>query len=102
MTFTEFIKLMPEQKDTGINGFLSWAKRQDNFPASSDPNLLAQNLYNKLNPEMTQGFQKCLMVYASMPNNEIPKSLLNDEPKMLSALNRIIELQQGDKNYKNF
>ena len=102
MTFTEFIKLMPEQKDDGVNSFLSWAKMQSDFPASSDPNVLAQNLYNKLNHKMTLGFQKCLMVYASMPNNEIPKALLNEQPKMLRALNRVVELQHEDKNYRDF
>ena len=102
MTFTEFLKRIPAQTDKGVNSFLSWAKMQTDFPGTSDPNELAKALYNHLNHKMTGGFQKCLMIYSSIPNNEIPKSLLKDQPKMLRALNHIVELQHGDKNYKDF
>jgi hypothetical protein len=93
---------MPEQKDQNLDSFLGWAKTQTNFPASSDPNIISEAIYTKLNHQMTQGFQKCLMIYSTMPNNEIPVLLLNDEKKMLRALNRCAELQSQDLNYKEF
>ena len=102
MTFTEFIKLLPDQKDITINAFLVWAKVQTDFPGSSDPCILAKALYKKLNHNMTAGFIKAVMIYSTMPNNEIPKKLLNDEDKMLRAINHIVELQHGDKGYRDF
>jgi spore germination protein YaaH len=102
MTFTEFINVLPDQKDITISAFLTHAKKQADFPASSDPSVIAKALYKKLNHNMTAGFIKAVMIYSSMPNNEIPKALLNDEDKMLRAINHIVELQHSDKTYKDF
>jgi hypothetical protein len=102
MRFAEFIKKMPLQSDNGVNCFLNWAKMQTDFPSTSNPHDLAKMLYNKLNHQMTLGFQKCLMIYASLPGNEIPPMLLADNQKMLEAINKVIELQHADKNYKDF
>lgn len=101
MTFTEFLKLLPQQNDADVSSFLRWAKIQTDFPASSDPDSLAKALYKKLNHQMALGFQKCLMIYSSLPKNELPKELFKDEKKMLRALNRIIELQHADRDYKD-
>ena len=102
MTFTEFLKLLPLQNDVTIVAFQNWAKNQTDLPGSSDPNELAKALYKRLNHNMTAGFIKALMIYCTMPNNEVPKKLLNDEDKMLRAINHIVELQHGDKTYKDF
>jgi hypothetical protein len=98
MGFAEFLKIFPEQKDITINAFLNWAKKQTDFPGSSDPEELAEALYKKLDHNMTAGFIKTVMIYSSMPDNEIPKDLLDDEDKMLRAINYIVELQEGQPN----
>ena len=110
MTFIEFIRTMPSQQDEGVNAFVIWARAHPLFPTSSDPNELAKFLYNKLNHKMTLGYQMCFMVFASMPLPddpnapvpEIPVGLLMNPQKMLEAINKIIELQTADKNYKDF
>lgn len=97
MRFIEFIKKLPKQDDKATNSFLSWAKAQTNFPSGSDPHAIAEELYKKLDHQKTLGFQKCLMIYFSMPNNELPKDLAGNQEKMLQAINYIIDLQESDK-----
>ena len=110
MTFIEFIRTMPAQEDPGVNAFINWAKAHPLFPTSSDPNELAKFLYDKLNHKMTLGYQKLFMVFANMPvpagKNfpvpEIPVGLLMNPQKMLEGINKIVALQNADKNYKDF
>ena len=94
MTFTEFLKILPPQKDITITAFQNWAKDQTDFPDASDPIVLAKALYKRLDHNQTAGFIKTVMIYSSMPNNEVPEELLNDEDQMLRAINHIVELQQ--------
>ena len=111
MRFIEFIQGMPPQQDEGINAFINWAKAHPLFPTSSDPNKLAEFLYDKLNHKMTLGYQKCFMVFANMPvpdsgedvpAADIPVGLLMNQQKMLEAINKIVALQNADRNYRDF
>ena len=100
MQFIDFLKLLPVQNDDAINSFLTWAKMQKDFPKYSDPHKLAESIYNKLNHKMTTGFQKCLMIYSSTPENEIPKSLITNQQNMLTAINHIVTLKTPIKTTK--
>jgi hypothetical protein len=98
MTFTEFLKLLPIQNDITLAGFQNWAKIQTDLPGTSDPRELAQAFYKKLDHNTTAGFIKAVMIYTTMPNNELPETLLKDEDAMLRAINHIVELQHAERN----
>lgn len=100
MNFISFVKALPKQDDSSLNGFLDIAKSDSNFPNSSDPIKLAQYLYLQLNPEQTLGFQKMLMIYFQVePANQIPPKYKNDQELYLKAINYILSLQDNDTNY---
>lgn len=100
MNFISFIRNLPQQDDPGLNGFLTIAKSDPDFPGTSDPLKLAKYIYLKLSPENTLGFQKSLMIYFQLePTNQIPPKYKNSPDKFLEAINFILKLQDNDPMY---
>lgn len=100
MTFIDFIRNIPLQEDPSISRFLKWGRNDNSFPKSSDPKVLGQYLYMKLDPDLTMAFMKMIMFYSQVePNNEIPSKYKSNDNLFLEALNHIIDLQNKDKNY---
>ena len=44
----EFIRTLPEQDNKKSDAFIKWAVKQKDFPLTSNPKLLADYLYDKL------------------------------------------------------
>ena len=97
MTFKEFLMLLPLQNDITIAAFQNWANTHTTLPDSSDPRVLAKALFKNLDHNLTAGYIKAIMLYSSMPNNEIPKKLQENEDMMLEAINHIVELKHPKK-----
>lgn len=100
MNFIDFVKALPPQPDKRVSSFVEYAKKDKNFPLTSDPAKLAVYLYMKLNYPQTYGFQNCLMIYSHTPGNELPKRFFEREDMALMAINIIISLQNFDSDYK--
>ena len=100
MHFKEFVKTMIGQTDPKVKAFANIVIADKDFPQSSDPSKLAIYLYKKLDPDLTRGFQFCLMVYSKMPDNKLPKMCFGREDMMLDAINLIVGLQNFDSEYK--
>jgi hypothetical protein len=98
MNFAEFVKSLPKQKNKTLNSFIAFVKKDEHFPASSEPTKLALYLYKQLNPELTTGFQKLLLFYSMAPYNQLPKKC-EDHEMMLMAVNIIVGLQNFDTDY---
>lgn len=100
MHFIEFLRSLPVGQDKRVQAFLELAKNDKDFPLTSDPSKLSIYLYQKLDPELTRGYQFCLMMYSQMPNNKLPKMCLGREDMMTHAMNLIVGLQNYDSDYK--
>ncbi|MEW6470422.1 MAG: hypothetical protein AB1458_16030 [Bacteroidota bacterium] len=99
MNFIDFLKTFPPQGDKRLQSFIDFAKKDKDFPTSSDPSKLAIYLYRKLDPTQTLAFQNCLMIYSKMPDNELPKRFFGREDMPLMAVNIIVALQNFDSDY---
>jgi hypothetical protein len=99
MNFTDFVRSLPKQDDKAINKFISFVKKDVNFPATSEPSKLAIYLYKQLDTEQTLAFQKLLLFYGSMPYNQLPKKCHHSQDIMLMAVNIIVSLQNFDEDY---
>ena len=100
MNFISFVRTLSKQDDDSLNGFIDFAKADNNFPNSSDPIKLAQYLYLQLSPDDTTGFQKMLMVYFQVETtNQIPPKYKDDQQLFLKAINYILKLQDNDPSY---
>lgn len=98
MNFISFIKKQQGQQDPRLKRFVDFAKADPNFPSSSDPAVLAEYLYNKLDPDQTLSFQNWLMIYKQLePSNELPPA--KDERDFLRMINLIIDKQNADPDY---
>ena len=104
MDFITFVRQsMSTMMDPAMSLCAKLITRYDDLPPSSDPRILADFLYNKLNHQATKGFQTLIMVYKQMePTNELPEELKKDQQAMLDAINEIVRLQEGDPNYRDF
>jgi len=96
MTYLDFIKTIPIQEDQEINDFCDLVKQDNIFPNSSDPIILAKYLYQKLDEKATYAFQQTFILYSYMPDNKIPGEYKNNQPKLLEAINYIINLQNNN------
>jgi len=100
MTFRDYILMMPEQPDKGISEFIEFAKKDSDFPNTSDPKVLCEYLYLKLNPELTTSFQKMFLFFEQVePNNELPKMYVGNKMLLMNDINYIIDLQNNDPKY---
>ena len=96
MKFITFIQHNESRykEDKDLQSF-SWYVKINKSDAllSSNPYILSFFLYNKLNPQQTQGFQKWMMLYYHEPKNMLPKELKNDMEQFAEAVNTIINFQ---------
>jgi hypothetical protein len=97
MDFLSFLNTLPKQQDVSLQGFIDFARADKNFPNSSDPELLARYLYRKLGHRLTTAYQKSLMMYFYVSNNNVQPS----DPSLLDKINRIVDLQNNDPLYRN-
>jgi hypothetical protein len=88
MRFVSFIKKLPPVTDSDLHAFVTWVKKTQGFPLSSDPAYLIIFLHNKLNEEQTIGFKKALLLYSVEPKNMMSKEL-KDKENLLRAVNLI-------------
>ena len=98
MNFLSFAKEV-KTEDKDILSFIEKLKQLESVPNFSDPRNLGRYLHLKLNNQETQGFQKCLQLYKSNNQNELPKELQNDELAFIDAIKLISELQNNNPNY---
>ena len=102
MRFITFVKQNAEQTDPALKSFAKYVLRTQNFLLSSDPGILALNLYNKLTPLQTKGFQIFMILYRQQENNMLREILKKDDQEFLAAINIIINWQNSDPNNKYF
>ncbi|PZR06931.1 MAG: hypothetical protein DI539_24260 [Flavobacterium psychrophilum] len=96
MRFITFVKQNAEQEDPALKSFAKYVLRTKNFLLSSDPGILALNLYNKLNPLQTKGFQLFMILYRQQENNQLKASLNTNDAEFLDAINTIIYYQNNN------
>lgn len=101
MHFVEFVRSLPKGQDKRVQGFKDFVNGDKDFPLTSDPSKLSIYLYQKLDEDLTRGFQFCLMMYSKMSGNKLPKMCFGREDMMMHALNLIITLQNYDSDYKH-
>ena len=99
MNFKDFIQSLPKQDDKVINNFIDLVKNDANSPSGSEPSKLAIYLYQLLNIEQTTAFQKLLLLYGSMPFNQLPKRYHHNQGMSIMAVNIIVALQNFDEDY---
>jgi hypothetical protein len=72
---------------------MQWSFKEKEFPRSSDPQVLAKYLYDKLDWDLTHAYQKLYVLYEKVePGNTIPHQYKGQE-NLMSAINIIIEMK---------
>ncbi|MBA3682069.1 MAG: hypothetical protein H0W73_13055 [Bacteroidetes bacterium] len=96
MRFITFVKQNSDQQDPKLKSFANYVAKSKKFSLSSDPRLLALQLYDKLNAEQTAGFQLFMILYwQSELKNLLSKDLKDNQTEFLNAINLIIYFQQN-------
>ena len=90
MTFKSFILSLPLQQDPTINWVITFVKSDSNFPDTDNLEIIAKHVYLQLNENQTLAFQKAILMYQTEMENM----------DMLTSVNYIVDLQDGDENYQ--
>lgn len=101
MRFLTFVQQNAKQSDPALKSFANFFINRYPPHLSSDPRILALQLYNKLTHLQTTGFQLFMIMYSHESKNQIALELKIDHAAFLEAINRIVELQNNDPNYKS-
>jgi len=90
MTFKSFISTLPLQQDPTINWVITFVKSDNNFPDTSDIEVIAKHVYLQLNEKQTLAIQKSLVMYWTESENL----------HLMQSENHIVDLQDSDENYQ--
>jgi hypothetical protein len=98
MTLKQFviINLKANQEDKYLNAIIELIGKDVNFPETENIQQMANYLYTDLDQKNTQAFQKLLMFWKFVENNNQQPTDMN----LLNEINHIIDLQTNDENYK--
>jgi hypothetical protein len=83
MHFIDFIKTLPKQEDTILEQLRNSFTHDEHFPVTSDVNILAEYLWNKLDNKQTTKYQSMLMIW----------TLQKGQNPNLEDINCIIDVQ---------